>query len=254
MEIGQKFGRLTLIKLNVENKSGAWHSLFRCECGEEKVFSNSNVRLGKSRSCGCYVKDYPSQRTHGMSGTDIYQTWNRMLSRCYNPKIDRYPNYGGRGIKVCERWKKFVNFYADMGDRPSKNHSIGRIDNDGDYEPGNVRWELEEEQIFNKTNTAYTTYKGEVMAIGKAAKQSGIPYYRLSQRVHAGMSEDKLYKKEWLHNKPITACGETKLTTEWMKSVPIPISSFYMHQRKGLTPEQIVEKYVLKQRELLTNP
>ena len=80
-------------------------------------------------------------KTHGKSKSIEYMTWNRMLTRCYNPLVEKYKRYGARGIKVCDEWKLFVNFYKDMGDRPDEFHSLGRIDNDGNYCKENCRWD-----------------------------------------------------------------------------------------------------------------
>lgn len=120
----------------------------RCDCGAEKTVAGNTLRLGDARSCGCLIVD--TQTKHGMYGTPTYGSWSRMIARCTNPKSNRYKYYGGRDIKVCERWMLFVNFYADMGMRPSTKHSIDRIDNDGDYEPRNCRWATAKEQSANK--------------------------------------------------------------------------------------------------------
>jgi hypothetical protein len=100
-----------------------------------------NLSTGKTQSCGClFAETLGNRRTHGMSRTPTYGVWQDMRKRCENPKSKSYPDYGGRGIKVCKRWLRFENFLADMGERPSLQHEIDRVDNDGDYKPGNVRW------------------------------------------------------------------------------------------------------------------
>jgi hypothetical protein len=113
----------------------------------------TSLRSGKSQSCGCAVREI-SVRTntvHGMSYTAEHRLWSSMKERCYNPRRKDYVNYGGRGITVCERWRdSFAAFYEDVGPRPSPNLSIDRIDNDGNYEPGNVRWATRSEQNKNR--------------------------------------------------------------------------------------------------------
>ena len=134
---GDRFGKLTVIR-EVARIGDRRAFKLLCGCGNTCVVKLINLRIGKTRSCGCLA--YANRRTHGMTGTPTYTVWVSMIGRCENPKNSSYPNYGGRGIKVCERWRTADNFFADMGPRPSSKHEINRIDNDGDYEPGNVEW------------------------------------------------------------------------------------------------------------------
>lgn len=112
--------------------------------------------------------------THGMHGTREYKSWATLKARCYDPKHHRYYLYGARGIKVCERWRNdFQAFYDDMGPKPSPEHTIDRIDPDGDYEPGNCRWASRDEQRNNRRNTRYVVYRGERMPLFYAVKKAG---------------------------------------------------------------------------------
>ena len=147
--------------------------LFKCECGNDKVATAINVRANRVKSCGCLSKK------HGKFGTNIYSVWDGMKSRCYYEKNENYPNYGGRGIKVCDRWKNsFENFYKDMGDKPSAKHQLDRIDNDGDYDPSNCRWVTPSENCLNRRNkenktgfknikvTPYGAYRARIVREG----------------------------------------------------------------------------------------
>jgi hypothetical protein len=130
-----------------------------CSCGNFTVVSGRHLTSGATRSCGCLQQEAVRRtgkdnttHTHSRRGqtTAEYRAWCHMWSRCTNPNVERYPNYGGRGIRVCKRWKRFENFYADVGPRPSERYSIDRIENDGNYEPGNVRWATRSEQRRNR--------------------------------------------------------------------------------------------------------
>jgi hypothetical protein len=121
--VGQKFGRLTVIGEihRGKGRAGRYEWICRCECGNERVVAQSALRTGHTVSCGCYNRERVSKthRRHGMSHLPVYLNWQTMIQRCENPKTPKFKNYGGRGITVCERWKVFENFYADMGEKPS---------------------------------------------------------------------------------------------------------------------------------------
>ena len=127
--------------------------------------------------------------THGESGrnqTPEYQTWANMRKRCDLPKHPGYKNYGGRGIKVCDRWQNYGNFLADMGRRPSPEHSIDRIDNNGNYEPGNCRWATKKEQDRNKRSNHIVEYNGQKMVFADACKLAGFSKGTVRTRIKSG--------------------------------------------------------------------
>lgn len=144
---GKKIGRWTVLKRaeNDKHKHPMWSC--RCDCGNESVISGNSLRVGNSKSCGCLNMD--TRTIHGERYSMTYETWVSMLQRCLNPKAAHYGYYGGRGIKVCDSWLDFKNFYVDMGERP-KNKTLDRINVNGDYELSNCRWATHVEQSRNK--------------------------------------------------------------------------------------------------------
>jgi hypothetical protein len=149
---GQRFGKLIIIRSTDKRTQGSVIWLAQCDCGDFTLVSNKSLSCG-TQSCGCLQRDKVSKlfTTHSKSRSAEYYAWQNMIQRCYNEKHPDYKNYGGRGITVCERWlTSFENFYADMGPRPTPEHSIDRYpDNDGNYEKSNCRWATRSEQRRN---------------------------------------------------------------------------------------------------------
>jgi hypothetical protein len=155
---GMKFGRLTIVNEIEKNRYGRRRFLCLCDCGNEHHVASSELRSGNTKSCGCLHNELIAKRnrSHGKSQSGTYTSWRAMHDRCANKNSERYAEYGGRGITVCEQWKQFETFLSDMGERPpgkKKEYSLDRIDNDGNYEPKNCRWATNSQQNLNKGNT-----------------------------------------------------------------------------------------------------
>ena len=183
--IGQKFGRLTVIDED-DKKNGIVHWKCLCDCGNEVSVRTCHLRSGAIQSCGCLQRERTSKANskHRMSGTPEHLAWKSIKARCYNKNNSHYKYYGGRDIKVCERWiNNFDNFFKDMGPRPGPRYSIDRIDNDGDYTPNNCRWADTYTQANNKSDSRFITYNGETKTITQWAREIGIGIQTLYGRI-----------------------------------------------------------------------
>lgn len=181
---GMKFSRLTVVSFSDfrgQPRRAFWNVV--CECGQIKKVWSGNLVSGGVKSCGCLRSEVsramaiatPHSRRHGLTGTKEWLTWMAMKDRCYHPGSTSYYNYGARGIRVCESWMVFENFFADMGLCPP-GHSIDRIDNNGNYEPSNCRWASKDTQSNNKRNAILITVDGLTMSAKQWSNHLGCSY------------------------------------------------------------------------------
>jgi len=157
---GMKYGRLSVISRGLKMPSGKYKWNVKCDCGKQLSVEGNNLKTGHTRSCGCLPLE--QKTTHGMWGTREYTTWRRMKERCLNPNDAGYKYWGGRGIKVCDSWLKFENFFADMGEKP-KDMTLERKNNDGNYSPDNCKWATYQEQ--NNNNRTIKNEKGQFVSL-----------------------------------------------------------------------------------------
>ena len=198
---GLRIGFLTVLGKSPKSTNRAfWRCA--CDCGNEVHANGRRLRDGKTISCGkCFRRARPSsgkaepRQMHGhcadykSSGT--HNTWGAMLDRCRNPNHAAYPYYGRRGIRVCERWLDFTSFLADMGARPD-GMTIERIDNNGNYEPGNCRWVAQSEQSKNTRANIQLTFNGRTMIASEWAKETGIRPGTIRYRVKTGSPVERI--------------------------------------------------------------
>lgn len=184
---GLPFGLWTVLR-EAESRNSRRYWRCRCECGTEASVDGKELRIGRSNSCiRC------RNRTHGKSNTRCpeYLVWKLMRSRCHNPANKNYDRYGGRGIAICKEWDSFETFYQDVGQRPTPKHTIERIDNDGNYEPGNVRWATRKEQARNTRRNCMIAFNNVTQSIPDWAETIGISGGALHQRLSSGWSVER---------------------------------------------------------------
>lgn len=193
--IGKRFGRLTVLERLGARKE---ISIYRCHCDcgvETNVFRTALVPKQMQFSCGCMRLQMITK--HGMTAGGIRQktwyTWSEMLSRCTNKDHKQFENYGGRGIAVCKRWMDFRNFLEDMGKAPD-GLSIDRINNDGNYEPGNCRWTDAKTQMRNRRNTCRVQIGNEIKTLQEWSDSSGVNVNTLRSRYRYKWSSENLLK------------------------------------------------------------
>lgn len=199
---GMVFGRWTVLSDGepyVSPNGNGPHSRWecRCQCGTIRLVFEDVLLSGRSQSCGCLANEMRASRwmKHGhctsRTVSPEYTSWRCMMARCRNPKNKHYPEYGGRGITVCDRWNTFGNFFADMGSRPSKGHTMDRIDPNGNYEPGNCRWASVRTQQGNRRNTVLMTFSGRTMPLTDWADLLGMKPNTIVCRLRSGMSDEE---------------------------------------------------------------
>ena len=185
--IGQKFERLAVVSFAGLNNSRGSRWLCRCDCGNEKIVAGCNLKNGHTKSCGCLASK--RNTTHGGCRTLEYASFSQAKQRCTNPNVSRFHHYGGRGIKFL--FNDFEEFLAHIGPRPGKEYSLDRINNEGNYEPGNVRWETLKNQNRNKRTNRYLTYQNETLCLTSWAERLGLNHDAITSRLKMGWSVEK---------------------------------------------------------------
>jgi hypothetical protein len=188
---GKRFGRLTVLHLHEVSRSRGARWQCKCDCGNTALVYRKELRNGDTQSCGCLHKEQLQERNtiHGLCGTPEHDVWLNMITRCTQPSAQNFRFYGGRGIKVCARWRNdFRSFLADMGPRPSPNHWIDRIDSDGDYSPENCRWSTRTEQFRNRRSNRLIEYANETKTMVEWAEAFGLNPMTLQWRLDHGWS------------------------------------------------------------------
>jgi hypothetical protein len=200
---GDRFGRWTVVGSAERSRTGFKRWTCRCECGVERIVWQSVLLNGTSSSCGCYARERARENsTHGATvgykPTAEWRVWNGMKRRCYDKKEPAYRNYGGRGITVCVRWlNDFAAFLADVGPRPPSDgkrpFTIERIDNNGNYEPGNVRWATWSEQCRNRRTSRMVTLNGETKSLLTWCEELSRDYDLVAGRLQKGWSVERAF-------------------------------------------------------------
>lgn len=200
---GQKFGRLTVLNrtesTSIANREVKW--MCKCDCGNYKAVFGGELRSGNTSSCGCFKIESIKRvnTTHGNctrknGQTTEYKSWSGMKERCYNKNNNNYPDWGGRGITVCDRWlHSFNNFLEDMGKKPTTKHSIDRINNDGNYEPSNCRWAEKKQQQNNTRYNKMVTYNGKTQSLASWTNELGLVYHLIQSRMVKGWTAEQAF-------------------------------------------------------------
>lgn len=186
---GKTFGRLTVAGYGGK---GFWWC--KCNCGTAKRINGASLRGGRTESCGCHHREISKKIhiTHGRSESALYRIWEGIKSRCLNPKCEAYPKYGGRGITMWTPWvSSFEAFALYVGERPSKRHSLDRMDNDGNYEPGNVKWSTSVEQNNNRRDNKSLTIEGKTRTYAEWCRELGVNYKTFHTRVTRGRTPEE---------------------------------------------------------------
>jgi hypothetical protein len=200
---GQTFGRLTAVERAGSDKRGKVKWLCRCSCGRDHITYGTNLRLGHTRMCrwcaerSNFKHGQCSLKHGGWRTMPEYAIWQGMIRRCYTPTNHNYPGYGGRGIKVCDRWRtSFLAFMEDVGLKPSPRYTIDRFPNqNGNYEPGNVRWATRAEQSQNLRSNVLITYNGVTKILAVWARET---------RLKPSTIKDRIYRFGWSVEKALT--------------------------------------------------
>jgi len=186
--IGQKFGRLNVISFS-HFKNKHLYYVCKCDCGTDIILLLSNVIKGNTKSCGCLKREINIKKntTHGLSKTKLYKSWKDIVKRCENEKCKSYENYGGRGILICDEWRNnyatFHEYISKLENFGMSDYTLDRINNNGNYEPGNVRWATKIEQNSNTRNNRYIEINGITKTLSQWCRDIGISNKNINKKL-----------------------------------------------------------------------
>lgn len=243
---GKKYGKLMVVGFaGYFPMGGRPHAAWwcRCECGLIVRPYATNLQR-HTTSCGCAAVKHGAARRGGKS--PLYNVWQSMIRRCHTTSEKGYRNYGARGIRVCERWRhSFPNFLADMGERPTEKHTLDRIDNDGNYEPGNCRWATRSVNNNNTRRNVYLTLNGETHTLTQWSRKLGVPAARLKMRVELGWNDEEVLTVPQCKRKnqqTITWNGERRTIIDWAEKTGIRLGTLRYRLRSGWPPSRALSE------------
>jgi hypothetical protein len=235
------------------------HWLCRCtRCGTEKVIAGNSLRMGLTKSCGCYQVEAVTKANtkHGDYQDPLYNSFNMMWQRCTNRSRPEWKRYGGRGITVCNRWQDYANFKADMGPTYQVGMTLDRINNDGNYEPSNCRWATRKMQQRNRWTGHWITLDGETKRVSEWAEKVGLDFHVIAKRLRRGWTEreavfgkteaPQAVEPSVQHRSPIelTHDGKTMRLHEWAKELGIDYETLYARHRRGWPVEKLLRGHL----------
>ena len=238
---GQKFGRLTVIERDT-SRTGRAYWICQCDCGTVKSIMAKLLCNGHTQSCGCYRKENMS--SHRLSRTKIYRTWGDMCSRCHNPNDTGYKHYGGRGIAVCDEWRNdfqpFYDYVSKLEHFGEEGYTLDRINNNGNYEPGNVRWATAKEQSRNKTNNRLVGSHGQDIVLADLAEMTGLTSQLLRDRLERGEQGEYLLRPPAPTKHLVEINNEQMSITEIAKEAKVSRSTIHRRIEAGESGEQLL--------------
>ncbi len=237
--IGAKFGKLTPIKRDKDYSNGRRKWLCLCECGVEKVIGENSFRYGRTTSCGCVQLEWAKRhtKTHGMSKTKEYMTWQAMHARCKGYGENETKNYKDRGIAVCKKWASFENFYAHMGKRPSPKHTLERKNNNKGYSPENCVWAIRKQQQRNTRRNRRLTINGVTKCMSEWCEIYGVKVNMIRRRLASGLSPKEAFEMPvglFKYKRVAEINGVSKPLKEWSKVYNIKESTIRTRIYNGM--------------------
>lgn len=237
---GIRSGKLLALE-PIGRKGGHVYYRCKCDCGGFKDLPSHHLSQGLVKSCGCLARKV---RFSGLNRSPEYQVWKLMMRRCYDPKMEGYHNYGGRGIAVCDRWKEDPRaFIENMGKRPSRRHSIDRIDTDGPYSPGNCKWSTPKEQARNTRKSVWIEYRGQKRLLVEWADELGLAAGTIKERLRRGYSIEDALNPELFAKRPLfEKDGEAKTLSQWAEIYKIPRVTLVYRLKSGKTLQEALQR------------